>query len=216
MAGVSSESATTLFWIRHGEADNNRQQRFGGWSALPLTDRGRRQADAVARVVAGLAPTAIVSSDLARAHATAEAIGKAAQLAVAADADLRERSLGCFDGMTFLDAQASDPALYARMLGRDPEALPAGAESTEAVFTRVSGAIDRIVAAHPGGRVAVVSHGIALYHAFTHVCGLGSPAAAPRVFTLVDNASLSWVEHRTGPRWKIVAWNRVDHLTGIE
>ena len=216
MTGVSTEGATTLFWVRHGEADNNRHQRFGGWSALPLTDRGRRQADAVARVIAGLAPTAIVSSDLARAHATAEAIGKAAALPVTADTDLRERSLGRFDGMTFLDAQASDPALYARMLGRDPEALPEGAETTDAVFSRVARAIDRVVAGHPGGRVVVVSHGIALYHAFTHVCGLGSPAAVPRVFTLVDNASLSWVEHRSGPRWKIVAWNRVDHLTGIE
>jgi probable phosphoglycerate mutase len=118
--------------------------------------------------------------------------------------------------MTFLDAQASDPALYARMIGRDPDALPEGAETADAVFARVSRAIDRIVAAHPGGRVAVVSHGIALYHAFTHVCGLGSPASTPRVFTLVDNASLSWVEHRAGPRWRIVAWNRVDHLAGIE
>jgi hypothetical protein len=36
------------------------------------------------------------------------------------------------------------------------------------------------------------------------------------VFTLVDNASLSWLEHRTGPRWRIVAWNRIDHLIGID
>jgi probable phosphoglycerate mutase len=210
------EGTTTLFWIRHGEADNNRDSRFGGWSSLPLTDRGRRQADAVARVIAGLAPTAVVSSDLARAHSTADAIARAAGLAVTPEPGLRERSLGQFDGMRFAEAEAAQPALYARMMGRDPTALPEGAETAADVFRRVATAIDRIVAAHPGGRVAVVSHGIALYHAFSHVCGLPAGNSAGRVFTLVDNASLSWVEHRDGPRWRIVAWNRVDHLTGIE
>ena len=211
-----SDTATTLFWIRHGEAGNNIELRFGGWSELPLTERGRRQADAVARVVAALAPTAVVSSDLARARETAAAIGRTTGLDVVDDPGLRERSLGAFDGLTFSDAQTRQPELYQRLLARDPDAVPDGGETVSTVFERVSRAIDAIVDAHPGGRVAVVSHGIALYHAFAHVCGLGSPPVAPRVFTLVDNASLSWVEHRVGPRWRIVAWNRIDHLTGID
>jgi hypothetical protein len=65
----------------------------------------------------------------------------------------------------------------------------------------------------------VVSHGIALYHAFSHVCGLGMPSPSHRMFTLVDNASLSVVEHRSidgGARWRLVAWNRVDHLAGLD
>jgi probable phosphoglycerate mutase len=214
--GARTEDVTTMYWVRHGEADNNRDQRFGGWSALPLTARGQRQADAVARAIAPLSPTAIVSSDLARAHATAQAIGRATGLEVGADADLRERSLGVFDGMTFGDAAASAPELYARMLARDPTALPEGAETLLGVYTRVAAAIDRVVRANPGGRVVVVSHGIALYHAFSHVCGLPPGSSAGRVFTLVDNASLSWLEHRTGPRWRIVAWNRIDHLIGID
>jgi probable phosphoglycerate mutase len=212
---MAADAATTLFWVRHGEADNNREQRFGGWSALPLTDRGRRQADAVARAVAALAPTAIVASDLARAHATAAAIGAAAGLEVVAEPGLRERSLGVFDGLRFAEAEAAAPDLYARMLARDPTAIPDGAETPVMVHDRVAAAIDRVVAAHHGGRVVVVSHGIALYHAFNHVCGIPGGAGG-RVFTLVDNASLSWIEHRAGPRWRIVAWNRIDHLAGTE
>jgi len=213
---ITPEGVTTLFWVRHGEADNNAEHRFGGWSALPLTARGRRQAEAVAATVAALAPTAIVSSDLARAHDTAAAIARAAGVDVTPEPGLRERSLGVFDGLTFAAAEAAEPALYARMIARDPTALPEGAETPAAVYARVAGAIDRAVAAHPGGRVVVVSHGIALYHAFTHVCGLPSGGSGGRVFTLVDNASLSWLEHRDGPRWRIIAWNRVDHLAGIE
>jgi 2,3-bisphosphoglycerate-dependent phosphoglycerate mutase len=210
------EGVTTLFWVRHGEADNNRDQRFGGWSALPLTDRGRRQADAAAKHIATLSPTAIISSDVARAHQTAEAIARTTGLAIAAEPGLRERSLGVFDGLAFAEAQSAHPELYARMIARDPTALPEGAEAATVVHDRVADAIERAVAAHPGGRVVVVSHGIALYHAFNHVCGLAPGGGGGRVFTLVDNASLSWLEHRDGPRWRIVAWNRVDHLAGVD
>jgi len=214
--GIRSEDVTTMYWVRHGEADNNRHQRFGGWSALPLTSRGERQAHAVARAIAALEPTMIVSSDLARAHSTAQAIATATKLGVIREPDLRERSLGVFDGLTFTEAQASAPELYARMLARDPDALPDGAEPVARVYDRVGAAIDRLVAAHSGERIVVVSHGIALYHAFAHVCGLAPGNPSTRVFTLVDNASLSVLEHRHGPRWRIVAWNRIDHLTGVE
>lgn len=215
-AGTRSDAVTTMYWVRHGEADNNLYQRFGGWSGLPLTPRGERQAHAVARAIAALAPTRIVSSDLARAHSTAQAIATATQLAVTAEPGLRERSLGVFDGLSFAEAEASAPALYARMLARDPTALPDGAEPVAAVYDRVAAAIERVVAAHAGEKIVVVSHGIALYHAFAHVCGLPPGNPSTRVFTLVDNASLSVLEHRDGPRWRIVAWNRIDHLAGVE
>jgi probable phosphoglycerate mutase len=216
---VASDAPTTLLWVRHGEADNNREKRFGGWTDLALTELGRRQAEAVASAVAALSPTAIITSDLARAAQTADAIARATQIPVAVDRDLRERSLGVFDGLTFVEAQAREPALYDRMVARDPDAVPTDGETLAAVFARVSSAIDRAVAAHPGGRVVMVSHGVALYHAFAHVCGLGQPNPAHQLFTLVDNASLSMVEHRTidgAARWRLVAWNRIDHLNRLE
>ncbi|MBP6633444.1 MAG: histidine phosphatase family protein [Kofleriaceae bacterium] len=217
-AGAHTPGPTRLVWVRHGEADNNAEQRFGGWSDLGLTARGRAQAAAAGQAVAALAPTAIVASDLPRAAETARAIAGAAGLEVAFDLRLRERSLGVFDGLRFTDAERRDPVAYARLLARDPDAVPDGGERLATVFARVGAAVDDLVAAHPGGRVVVVSHGIALFHAFSHVCGLGCPGPDQQVFTLVDNASLSHLEHRVEagrPRWRIVAWNRVDHLAGL-
>src|SRR5690348_16186936 len=80
--GDDAAPVTTLFWVRHGEADSNRDGRFGGHSPAPLTARGVRQAEAAARALVRVEPTAIISSDLLRATQTAEPIGRAAGLPV--------------------------------------------------------------------------------------------------------------------------------------
>jgi 2,3-bisphosphoglycerate-dependent phosphoglycerate mutase len=210
---------TTLLWVRHGEADSNRDDRCGGHSDAALTAHGQRQAEAAAEALRRVEPTAIVSSDLVRAHQTAEPIAEATGLPIALDPGLRERSVGILDGLSFAEAELRHPELWARLRARDPDAVPDGGETHAAVYARVAAAIDRIVVDHAGGRVVVVSHGLALYHAFSHVCGLGDPGPGHRVFVLVDNASVSRVEHRPSeaahPRWRIVTLNDTSHLRGL-
>ncbi|MCA9676127.1 MAG: histidine phosphatase family protein [Kofleriaceae bacterium] len=218
-SGTSTPATvTTLLWVRHGQADSNRDGRFGGHSPVPLTDLGRRQAEATAAAIRRAAPTALISSDLARAVQTAEPIAAATGLALELDRDLRERSLGILDGLSFADAEARHPELWQRLMARDPALVPDGGEAVDAVYARVARAIDAIVSRHAGGRVVVVSHGLALYHAFVHVCGLGSPSADHGVFVLVDNCSVSRVEHRHvhgRARWRIRSLNDVAHLDGL-
>jgi broad specificity phosphatase PhoE len=223
MAAVTAGSRppdprTALYLVRHGEADSNRDLRFGGWSAAALTELGVRQARAVGHALAAHRPTAIVSSDLVRARQTADAVAEATGLPLELDADLRERSVGVFDGMSFADAEARYPDAWKRLLARDPDVVPEGAETADQVFERVSRALDRIVVRHAGGRVVVVSHGIALYHAFSHVCGLGSPRGRHRVFVLTDNASVTHLEHHAGDAratWRIHTLNDTAHLADL-
>ena len=213
---------TILYLVRHGEADSNREGRIGGWSPAPLTALGHRQAARAADELVRRAPTRLVVSDLERARQTAAPIATATGLTPIYDPGLRERSLGVLDGLSFDEARARHPELWQRMTARDPAALPEGAETPDAVYARVSATIARLVREHAGERIAVVSHGLALYHVFTHVCGLGSPSAALPVFVLVDNASITHVEHRVhaGPppadRWRIVTVNDTAHLRGLE
>lgn len=219
-AGSRAEPVrTVLYLVRHGEAESNAELRFGGWSPVPLTERGRRQAEAAARVLQGRGPTAIISSDLARAHQTAEPIAAACGLPIALDDRLRERSVGVFDGLLFTEAEARYPAAWAKMIARDPDAVPEGAETVDQVFARVTAAIDDVCARHAGGRVVVVTHGIALFHVFAHVCGLGSPRGSQRVFMLADNASITHLEHRADPdraaHWRIHSVNDTAHLAGL-
>jgi broad specificity phosphatase PhoE len=216
-AGSDQGPRTMLYLVRHGEAESNAEQRFGGWSPVPLTARGRRQADAAAKALVARNPTAILSSDLARAQQTATPIAAATGLPLVLDPRLRERSVGVFDGLLFTEAAERYPDAWQRMVARDPDAVPEGAETVDAVFARVTAAIDSIVAAHTGGRVVVVTHGIALFHVFAHVVGLGSPRGHQRVFVLTDNASITHVEHRADPErshWRIHTVNDTSHLIG--
>lgn len=228
MLGSSSSGPTlTTFWlVRHGEAENNSNARFGGWDSAPLTSRGRAQAAAAGDALAVRAgdakvpPSLIITSDLARAAATAQAIATATTLPVHTDAALRERTVGIFDGMSFADAKAQHPDAYAALVARDESALPHGAETNAACFARVSAGLDRIVEAHAGATIILVSHGIALFHMLSHITRLGPPDAASRFFTLVDNASLSIVEHYNSPEfgssWRLCQWNENGHLRGID
>ncbi len=222
----SSGPTLTTFWlVRHGEAENNSNARFGGWDSAPLTARGQAQAVAVGNVLANRArevlvpPSLIISSDLARAAATAQAIANATALPLHTDAALRERTVGIFDGMSFTDAKAQHPNAYAALVARNEAALPHGAETNATCFARVSAALDRVAQVHMGTTVILVSHGIALFHMLSHMTRLGPPDAASRFFTLVDNASISIVEHHTsseaGSSWRLCQWNDNGHLRGI-
>jgi probable phosphoglycerate mutase len=205
---------TMLALVRHGQAESNRDLRFGGHSAAALTALGRRQAEATAAALADFGATALVSSDLARAAETAAPIARVTGLPIALDPGLRERSLGVFDGLSFAEAEARYPEHWARLVGRDHAAVPPGGELVDSVHARVSEAIDRIVTANAGGRVIVVSHGLAIFHAFAHITGLGSPSGDLRVFVLVDNCSITRLEHRAA-RWRIYGMNEVAHLRDV-
>jgi probable phosphoglycerate mutase len=204
---------TTVILVRHGEADNNAEGRFGGWSDLALTPLGLTQAGHAGAAVARRRPTALYASDLRRARQTAEAVAAATGLPIIDEPGLRERSVGVLDGLAFTEAEARFPDLYAALRRRDPDILPEGAEPPDAVFARVGAALDRLVARHPGETIALVSHGIAIFHALCHVTGVGSPSRNHPFFALVDNASLSVLEHHAAPPpWRLRSLNETAHL----
>lgn len=151
-------TATRLLLLRHGQTELSVHRRYSGRGNPPLTDTGRRQADAAARYLAehgGIA--AVISSPLQRCRDTAEAAARLLRLDVTVDEDLTETDFGAWEGLTFAEAAERDPDLHRRWL-KDTSTQPPGGESFDAVQQRVQAARDRIVADHAGSTVLVVSH----------------------------------------------------------
>ena len=213
MVAVSSER-TVLYLVRHGEAESNRDGRFGGWSPVPLTDLGRQQATITAAELRRREPTVLVTSDVPRARETAAPIAEALGLEPRLEPGLRERSLGIFDGLSFAEAEARYPDVWKRLAARDSAAVPEGGETPDQVYARVGAALERVLTDHPGQKIAVVTHGLALFHAFAYVCGMGVPHGDMPVFVLVDNCSISQFEHKA-QRWRIVSINDTAHLRDL-
>ena len=149
---------TRLLLLRHGQTELSRQRRYSGRGDPELTDTGRRQAADAARYLAdkrGI--SAVISSPLQRAHATATAAADALGLTVAVDPDLIETDFGEWEGLTFPEAAERHPEVHGRWL-RDTSLAAPGGESFDEVQHRVQRARDRIVAEHSGTTVLVVSH----------------------------------------------------------
>jgi broad specificity phosphatase PhoE len=143
--------ATTIFLVRHGETDWNRERRVQGHSDVPLNDVGRVQAQALAKQLDGERFDAVYASDLARARETAEIAAAATGLAVRELVDLREKHFGSWEGLT-------DDAIRTRFPAAGTGAWGDG-ETTDEMSARVVAALRGIAAEHPGGNILVTTHG---------------------------------------------------------
>ena len=187
-----SETATptTLLLVRHGSTPLS-GVRFSGRGDPELTEQGHAQARALATRLAKLdGPVTVVSSPLTRTRQTAAPIAAALRVEVAVDEGLQETDFGRWDGRTFAEVAAEWPAEREAWLA-DPAVAPPGGESVNQVARRVRRARDRILAAHPGGTVVVVSHVTPIK--LLLCAALGAPAAS--LFRMhLDTASLSTVD----------------------
>ncbi|HET9921415.1 MAG TPA: histidine phosphatase family protein, partial [Ktedonobacteraceae bacterium] len=113
---------------------------------------------AVAQRLASEPIDAIVSSDLQRARVTAEAIARHHDLPVWEDSDLRETSLGIWEGFTYADVQAHEPELVGRWR-TDPTIAPPGGETLMQVRDRAAHTLERWRTSYPAGTVLWSTHG---------------------------------------------------------
>lgn len=144
-----------MLW-RHGQTAWNLEQRFQGKADVPLDEVGIAQAERSARLLAALSPTKIVSSDLSRAAATAQALGRVTGLPVTHDRELRERDGGEWEGLTSAQIRERYPEQHALW-------EPPGGETAEQVGKRVAAALERYAdQLDSDGLLVVASHGAAI------------------------------------------------------
>ena len=153
---------TTIYLIRHAEAEGNLYRIAQGQANSILTDRGWRQVSALARRFADIHIDAVYSSDLYRTCATASALYKPKGLSLRRCRELREICVGVWEQKTWGEIAREEPEqleFFSHQLHRWQEE---GAETPAQVRDRVLAAVKRIAAENDGKTVAVFSHGCAI------------------------------------------------------
>jgi probable phosphoglycerate mutase len=143
-------SGTRILLIRHGETDWNRIRRFQGRSDLPLNQKGKDQAHALALALKDESLTAIYSSPLIRTLETARLIKVFhPSIPLFEEEGLVEMNLGEFEGM---EAQrwAAEYQDFRRIWQETPASvIMPGGESLQEVQTRAIGTLERITKLYP-------------------------------------------------------------------
>jgi probable phosphoglycerate mutase len=187
-----------VLW-RHGQTLWNVERRFQGKTDIALDETGIQQADRASRLLAGLYPTAIVSSPLRRAAVTAQALGAVTGLPVAYDPDLMERDGGKWEGLTAAEIRSQYPAEHAIW-------QPPGGETSEQVAKRVGGALERAISElKPEGVLVVTSHGAALRLGMSHL--LGFPEEIWERLGGLSNCSWSVLAEMRDGGWRLIEHN---------
>jgi len=201
--------ATRIIAVRHGETAWNVDSRIQGQLDVGLNDNGRWQARRVGEALAAEPISAVYSSDLGRAHQTAQTIAEAAGIDVVPTEGLRERGFGLFEGKTFDEIHQTWPEHAQNWRRRIPEwKPPEGGESLLELRERVTRTLTELAARHPGEQIVVVAHGgvlDALYRVAT-----GQEVNSPRTWELPNGAinRLLW----TPEGFTLVGWSDTQHL----
>ena len=162
-----------LLLARHGQTAWNAGRRFQGGSDVGLSDVGRAQAAALGRAVHARPLAAAYVSPMRRAVETAEIALTGTGIPLVPLEELRELSLGEWEGRTVDEVRALEGDPYAAWVRAPLDCPPPGGEPLPAVCARVLRAVERIDAAHPNGAdVLVVAHGGVISVYLCHLLGL--------------------------------------------
>jgi alpha-ribazole phosphatase len=152
--------------VRHGQTDENVSGKISGQGPVPLSARGREQAQLAAEVLHPLGVTHLFCSPVMRARQTAEILAQHLGLGMAEMPDLREVGYGDWEGKFFHEIRQSP---IAHQVFNDPvNAVFPNGESLPAVQQRGVQVIEAVRGQHPQGVLVFVSHGDVIRTVLAH------------------------------------------------
>ena len=153
---------TTIYLIRHAEAEGNLYRIAQGHLNGTITDRGYLQIEALQKRFADIPIDAVYSSDLRRACITARAIYQPKGLPLHRTPAFREVNMGVWEGRTWQELRMDDEQqLYYFNRDLSRWQVPGG-ETCRDVLSRYIPALRRVAAENDGKTVAIFSHGAAM------------------------------------------------------
>ena len=201
---------TSIYLIRHAEAEGNLFRRAQGHWNGKITARGKKQIDALAERFKDVKIDAVYSSDLDRAVETAGAILRGRDVPFKCTPLLREINMGVWEGESWGNITYRWPEQMYNFNNEPERWHVPGCESFDAVQSRMRDCMYELAAEHEGGTIAAVSHGMAIKILLMGVLGIHSGDGQPMLHGDNTSVSLLQVDH-TGI--KAVYYNDNSHLS---
>ncbi len=154
-----SMKTTRVYLMRHGEVQNGGEKRFNGHIDIDITDRGIDQMHRLAELLVEKKIAAVYASDLIRSAKGAEIISRRLGLGFTRMRELRERSVGAWEGLTAEEIKQRYPEEYTLWRADFLNYRPPGGESVHDVHGRILPVYRGLVAGHAGQEIAVLLHG---------------------------------------------------------
>ncbi|MFQ5520785.1 MAG: alpha-ribazole phosphatase [Candidatus Methylomirabilia bacterium] len=200
--------STFLYLIRHGRVVGAETRRFIGHLDVPLSPEGEEEIRTLAARLASIHLRAVYSSDLMRARRSAELIAAPHGLVPGVVPALREMAMGRWEGLTAEEIQSHEPEAFREWMAAVGEFPFPGGESVRDLVARVWPAVETIVSAQLGERVALVAHGGVNR---TILCrALGLPLE--RLLSFGQDYGASSLLEWTGTRWRLHWVNQTESV----
>jgi probable phosphoglycerate mutase len=203
------KKSVTYLFVRHGEAEGNREHRFIGQIDVPLSDLGRQQAALVSGRLHAHGVSRILSSDLQRAANTLRPLADLG-VPMRLEPRLREIHNGEWGGLLPDEIEAGWPDMWRRYRGGEDVPRPGGERWVDVAQRAIEAITHDAESAEDGEVVAVASHGGPLMAIITWALGLVADGSIFRGrIAPIRNASVSTI---LLPRHRVVGLNDVGHL----
>ncbi len=200
---------TTIYLIRHAQADGNLYRRCQAWYDGLITQTGYKQIVALEARFRDTHFDAVYSSDLFRTMTTAKAIYQSHNLPLNTDPELREIGSGVWEDLTWGELLVNERDDLLAFWRCDPTWQVDGSETFASAQQRFTSAVQRIAEAHPDQTIAIFAHGCVIRTALAH--WLGYSLEQIREVPHGDNTSvakLTFENDKIGVCW----YNDISHL----
>ena len=150
---------TKIILVRHGHVEGIHPPRFRGREDLPLIERGKAEALAVARRISERwRPACVYTSPLSRCVLTGAAIASACKVQSQSIEELNDIDYGSWKMKTFAEMQATQGELYASWFATPHLVRFPGGDSLQELASRAADALRIALERHPNQTVVMVAH----------------------------------------------------------
>jgi broad specificity phosphatase PhoE len=148
-----------ILLVRHGHVEGIEPERFRGRERLALTERGRAEAEAVARRIASTwQPSKIYTSPMGRCEATGAAISSACKVSAEVCDDLNDIDYGAWQFRSYEEIRDRNPKLFAAWFATPHLVRFPDGETLQELVARTSNVLRLVLARHADETVVLVGH----------------------------------------------------------